>query len=207
MNASASKIENGNEGERQRTKSPSMIANIDNNEEASSVMYNNKIVPSAFQSLSEAVNQEAGLGNIQQFQTAQKSKPSHHDLTPSQQLQNSINMSQSSKCEEQRNKIENLQIADNKKHHLKKKDPLLHEHEVSEKMYNEFLDCNSFMYQIQQKENTESISSDGELNEFKSFDLLAMDDDHFIEEEYERLIAEKYRDDPEALRKLMSRRT
>ena len=108
MNASASKIENGNEVERQRTKSPSMIANIDNNEEASSVMYNNKIVPSAFQSLSEAVNQEAGLGNIQQFHTAQKSKPSHHDLTPSQQLQNSINMSQSSKCEEQRNKIENL---------------------------------------------------------------------------------------------------
>ena len=199
MNASASKIENGNEVERQRTKSPSMVANIDNNEEASSVM-----VPSAFQSLSEAVNQEAGLGNIQQFHTAQKSKPSHHDLTPSQQLQNSINMSQSSKCEEQRNKIENLKIAENRKHHLQKKDPL---HDVSEKMYNEFLDCNSFMYQIQQKENTESISSDGELNEFKSFDLLAMDDDHFIEEEYERLIAEKYRDDPEALRKLMSRRT
>lgn len=74
-------------------------------------------------------------------------------------------------------------------------------------MYNEFLDCNSFMYQIQQKENTESISSDGELNEFKSFDLLAMDDDQFIEEEYERLIGEKYRDDPSTLRKMMSRRT
>lgn len=51
MNASASKIENGNEVERQRTKSPSIIANIDNNEEASSVM-----VPSAFQSLSKAIN-------------------------------------------------------------------------------------------------------------------------------------------------------
>ena len=113
-------------------------------------------------------------------------------------------MSQSSRCEGQRNKIENLSIAEKKKRHLKKKDPL---NEVSENMYNEFLDCNSYMYQIQQKENTESISSDGELNEFKSFDLLAMDDDQFIEEEYERLIGEKYRDDPVTLQKLMSRRT
>ena len=154
MNASASKIENGNEVEHQRTKSPSIIANIDNNEEASSVL-----VPSAFQSLSKAVNHKAGLENIQQFYTAQKSKPSHHhNLTPSQQLQNSINMSLSSKCEEQRNKIENLSIDDNKKHDLKKKEATRSErvhigmngrsghHEVSEKMYNEFLDCNSFMY-------------------------------------------------------------
>jgi hypothetical protein len=113
-------------------------------------------------------------------------------------------MSLSSKCEQQRNKIENLSIDDNQKHHLKKKD---HFNEVSENMYNEFLNCNSYMYQIQQKENTESISSDGELNEFKSFDLVAVDDDQFIEEEYERLITEKYRDDPSTLRKLMSRRT
>ena len=51
MNASAAKIENGNEIERQRTKSPSIIANIDNDEEASSIM-----VPSVLQSLSRAVN-------------------------------------------------------------------------------------------------------------------------------------------------------
>ena len=49
-------------------------------------------------------------------------------------------------------------------------------------MYNEFLDCNSYIYNIQERENSDSISSDGEYNEFKQFDLLDEADDRFVQE-------------------------
>lgn len=59
-------------------------------------------------------------------------------------------------------------------------------------MYNEFLDCNSYLYQIQERENSESISSDGEFNEFKHVDLVEETDSKFINEHYSKLLREKY---------------
>jgi hypothetical protein len=40
---------------------------------------------------------------------------------------------------------------------------------MSAQMYDEFLNCNSYLYNMQEKENSESISSDGEFNEFKYY--------------------------------------
>ena len=59
-------------------------------------------------------------------------------------------------------------------------------------MYKEFTECNSFMYSMPDRENSESISSDGEFNEFKEYDLVDETDDRFTNEQYDRLLKEKY---------------
>ena len=57
-------------------------------------------------------------------------------------------------------------------------------------MYNEFMNCNSYMFNMQERNGSESISSDGELNDFKNYDLVQQDAQMFIEKEYMRLIEE-----------------
>ena len=59
-------------------------------------------------------------------------------------------------------------------------------------MYNEFMNCNSYMFNMQERSGSESISSDGELNDFKNYDLVQQDAQMFIEQEYMRLIEEQY---------------
>ena len=59
-------------------------------------------------------------------------------------------------------------------------------------MYNEFMNCNSYMFNMQERSGSESISSDGELNDFKHYDLVQQDAQMFIEKEYMRLIEEQY---------------
>ena len=59
-------------------------------------------------------------------------------------------------------------------------------------MYKEFTECNSFMYSMPERENSESISSDGEFNEFKDFDLVDETDDRFTNEKYDQLLKNKY---------------
>ena len=49
-------------------------------------------------------------------------------------------------------------------------------------MYNEFLDCNSYLYEMQEKEDTQSISSEGEFDEFKYGDLLDESDSRFVDD-------------------------
>jgi hypothetical protein len=52
--------------------------------------------------------------------------------------------------------------------------------ECSPNMYDEFLNCNSYLYNMQDKQNSESISSDGEFNEFNYFELIDCTDEKFI---------------------------
>ena len=52
--------------------------------------------------------------------------------------------------------------------------------ECSPNMYDEFLNCNSYLYNMQDKQNSESISSDGEFNEFNYFDLIDETDEKFV---------------------------
>jgi len=40
------------------------------------------------------------------------------------------------------------------------------------------------MYQMQDREDSDSISSDGEFNEFKQYDLVDETDPRFINEKY-----------------------
>lgn len=59
-------------------------------------------------------------------------------------------------------------------------------------MYDEFINCNSYLYQLEEKENSESISSDGEFLDFVDAELVQQEDQMFVTQEYERLLAEKY---------------
>ena len=61
-------------------------------------------------------------------------------------------------------------------------------------MYNEFMNCHSNLYQPFEKENSASISSDGEFDEFKAYEVVDETDDQFIEPRYIELLREKYRD-------------
>jgi len=81
------------------------------------------------------------------------------------------------------------------------------EDECSPHLYDEFLNCNSYMYKIQDKEDSEAISSDGEFNEFKEFELIDQADGRFVQDEYEKLVEEKYSkvDSKEAKRFLSGR--
>lgn len=66
-------------------------------------------------------------------------------------------------------------------------------------MYAEFLNCNSYLYDMQDKNNSESISSDGEFDEFKYHELVDQKDQLFIDEEYKKMLKEKYSHDTKAL--------
>jgi hypothetical protein len=58
--------------------------------------------------------------------------------------------------------------------------------------YDEFLNCTTNNYNIQEKEDTEEISSNGEFDEFKDPMTIAEDDEFFIEKKYMELLVEKY---------------
>jgi len=64
--------------------------------------------------------------------------------------------------------------------------------ECSPHLYDEFLNCNSYLYKMQEKEDSEAISSDGEFNEFKDFELLDQADSRFVQDEYQKLVQQKY---------------
>ena len=59
-------------------------------------------------------------------------------------------------------------------------------------LYDEFLNCNSYLYKMEEKDDSEQISSDGEFNEFKQVEMVAETDQMFVAREYERLVLEKY---------------
>ena len=58
-------------------------------------------------------------------------------------------------------------------------------------MYEEFLNCESNIYKLQEK-NSDSISSDGEFNEFNYYDLVEETDETFVREKYIKLLNNKY---------------
>jgi hypothetical protein len=64
--------------------------------------------------------------------------------------------------------------------------------ECSPNMYDEFLNCNSYLYNMQDKQNSESISSDGEFNEFNYFELVDETDEKFVVQKYQEMIQIKY---------------
>ena len=68
-------------------------------------------------------------------------------------------------------------------------------------MYDEFLNCNSYLYNMQDKQNSESISSDGEFNEFNQVDLIDCTDEKFILRKYHELLDAKYSNSPDLLDK------
>ena len=63
---------------------------------------------------------------------------------------------------------------------------------IPKKMIDEFVNCNSHLYQLAEKENSESISSDGEFLDFIDAELVQQEDQMFVTQEYERLLEEKY---------------
>ena len=76
--------------------------------------------------------------------------------------------------------------------------------ECSPNMYDEFLNCNSYLYNMQDKQNSESISSDGEFNEFNYFELIDCTDEKFILQKYHELLNVKYKSSPALLQKYIS---
>ena len=59
------------------------------------------------------------------------------------------------------------------------------ENECSARMYDEFLNCNSYLYNMEEKVNSESISSDGEFNEFNYFNLVHETSEPLVEKKYQ----------------------
>ena len=57
-----------------------------------------------------------------------------------------------------------------------------------------------------EKEDSEEISSDGEFNEFKDFQVFPQDDDRFVEDTYHLLLNEKYQNDKELLNRYLTGR-
>jgi hypothetical protein len=54
------------------------------------------------------------------------------------------------------------------------------------------MNCNSYLYKMPEKDDSEAISSDGEFNEFKDAEQVPVNDERFIDMEYNRLLAQKY---------------
>ena len=67
--------------------------------------------------------------------------------------------------------------------------------ECSVRLYNEFMNCDSFLYTMPERENLESISSDGELNDFKKYTVVEQDHHMFVKKEYKELVQRKYQND------------
>lgn len=59
--------------------------------------------------------------------------------------------------------------------------------------YDEFMNCTTNNYNIQDKENSESISSDGEFKEFQDLEYIEENDDYLIKPKYEQLVKDKYK--------------
>jgi hypothetical protein len=66
-------------------------------------------------------------------------------------------------------------------------------------LYNEFMNCDSYLYNVPAKENSEEISSDGEFNDFKYFNMVDQNSTLFHKDEYEKLIRKKYAEQPETM--------
>jgi len=66
-------------------------------------------------------------------------------------------------------------------------------------LYNEFLNCDSYLYNVPEKEDSEAISSDGEFNDFKYFNMVDQNSSLFYKDEYDKLVREKYANDPETM--------
>jgi len=74
--------------------------------------------------------------------------------------------------------------------------PLIDPESGNRQLYDEFLNCKSNNYAIQEKEDSDEISSEGEFNEFKDCDMLNEDADYFVDQIYLQLIEEKYASAP-----------
>lgn len=59
---------------------------------------------------------------------------------------------------------------------------------------------------MQERENLESISSDGELNDFKKYTLVEQDHHMFVRKEYKELLQRKYGHDKKELMMYLSGR-
>lgn len=72
------------------------------------------------------------------------------------------------------------------------------DHESGDRqMYEEFLNCTTNNYNIQEKENSEEISSNGEFEEFKDCDEYSEDNPIFVIKKYLELVTQKYSQAPE----------
>lgn len=78
--------------------------------------------------------------------------------------------------------------------------------ECSPQLYEEFLNCNSYMYQMQEKDDSEAISSEGEFAEFQQFTFFDQTDVRFVEEEYNSLLMKKYSHDKAMLNQYLMQR-
>lgn len=70
--------------------------------------------------------------------------------------------------------------------------PVVDNESGNRQFYDEFLNCTTNNYNIPDKQDSESISSDGEFNEFNDFKILNEDDDELIRIKYLKLIQQKY---------------
>ena len=59
-----------------------------------------------------------------------------------------------------------------KSEYLRKSSEQPYKEECSVRLFNEFMNCESFLFTMQERENLESISSDGELNDFKRVTIV-----------------------------------
>ena len=57
------------------------------------------------------------------------------------------------------------------------------------------MNCESYLYNVPVKENSEEISSDGEFNDFKYFNMVDQNSTLFHQDEYDKLIKIKYEGD------------
>ena len=66
--------------------------------------------------------------------------------------------------------------------------PLVDPESGNRQLYDEFLNCKSNNYAIQEKDDSEEISSEGEFNEFKDCAMVNEDDDYFVDQVYLEMI-------------------
>ena len=59
--------------------------------------------------------------------------------------------------------------------------PCIDQESGSNAIYEEFLNCKSNNYIMEEKENSEAISSNGEFDEFKDCDEISETDPYFIQ--------------------------
>jgi hypothetical protein len=67
------------------------------------------------------------------------------------------------------------------------------------------MNCESYLYNVPVKENSEEISSDGEFNDFKYFNMVDQNSTLFHQDEYDKLIKIKYEGDEEMLHKYLGK--
>lgn len=65
------------------------------------------------------------------------------------------------------------------------------QNECSPVLYDEFLNCNSYVYKMNDCQDSSSISSEAEFRQFKGAQSKSEDDELFVKDVYDSLMQEK----------------